>query len=117
MGRFTSEFTKTEKRRRDHEDAEDAKEFPREQPCHDCAFRPDSPERADPVVWEGLLRTTDPEVGMPFYCHFAHDGTEMPTDARDHYNPPRHPDGRPKGYPMCAGWVRTFDVKLERLRR
>jgi hypothetical protein len=107
----------SERARRERQDAEDAKEFPRKEPCHDCAFRPDSPEREDPVLWDALLRQTDPEIGMPFYCHFDHDDNEMPTDRAGNYNPPRRPDGRPIGYPMCAGWVRTFDVKLERLRK
>lgn len=117
MGSFTDRISKTERLRRERQDAEDAKEFPRKEPCHDCAFRPDSPERADPEVWRLLLQQTDPELGIsPFYCHYAHDGTEMPTDGDGNYVPPRHPDGRPKGFPMCAGWARTFDVKLERLR-
>ena len=116
MGRFSRTIA-TQRRQRERQDAEDAKGFPRDEPCHDCAFRPDSPERADPEVWAALLRQTDPEVCVEFRCHYAHDGTEMPSDERGNYTPDLHPDGRPKGYPLCAGWTRAFDVKLERLRR
>jgi len=109
VGDFTQRLTRFAKRR----DEEEAKAFPRETPCHDCAFRPGSPERQDPEAWANLKAQTDPATGMrPFYCHFAHDGSEMPVDAQGVYVPKCHPDGRPKGYPMCAGWVKTFGVQL-----
>lgn len=50
--------------------------------CGDCAFRPDSPERADEWTEEELLAL--PETGETFWCH---DGMRRP----DHW---RHPDGR-----------------------
>lgn len=113
MGAFTDRVSRSAKREKDRLGAE----FPREEPCHDCAFRPDSPERDDPEEWARILRQTDPAIGVPFYCHFAHDGTEMPTNAKGEYTPRRRADGRPIGYPICAGWTKTFDVKLERLRK
>jgi hypothetical protein len=50
--------------------------------CHDCAYRPGSPERADEHLTEEI--TTLPEVGTPFWCH---QGMRRPT----HWE---HPDGR-----------------------
>jgi hypothetical protein len=41
---------------------------PSRQLCDDCAFRPGSPERADPWGW---MRMTERHIedGVPFYCH------------------------------------------------
>jgi hypothetical protein len=33
-------------------DEQDARHFPPKVPCHDCAFRPGSPERSDPMTHE-----------------------------------------------------------------
>ena len=43
-------------------------------PCDNCAFRPGSPEQADPVKWKALIETLKPDggdwwTGGRFYCH------------------------------------------------
>lgn len=35
--------------------------------CNNCAFRKDSPERADPYTWMQISESL--EDGVPFYCH------------------------------------------------
>lgn len=54
----------------------------RPHPCGDCAFRKDSPERADTWAEEELLNLAP--AGETFWCH---DGMRRPT----HW---QHPDGR-----------------------
>lgn len=98
------------------QDAADRKQFPRSETCHDCAFAPGSPERADPETWAALLAQADPDSGTAFHCHVDHDGNEMPIDEDGNYVPPLREDGSPLGFPICAGWIKVFDVKLERLR-
>jgi hypothetical protein len=44
------------------------------EPCDNCAFRPGSPEQADPVKWRALLDTLKPHPSGfgftgKFYCH------------------------------------------------
>ena len=43
------------------------------EPCDNCAFRPGSPEQADPVRWKELLESLRPDVDGwfqgRFYCH------------------------------------------------
>lgn len=90
-------------------DEDDARYFPDERPCHDCAFRPGSPEREDPVQWEAILTQVD--AGAPFHCHYKHDGTEMPRDEDGKYRPSLHRDGRPVGFPLCAGWAAHVKAK------
>ena len=117
MGKFTEKLLRRRTAEREEQDRIDALHFPRKEPCHDCAFRPGSPERENPKVWARLVALTDPSKGIrPFHCHYAHDGTEMPTDEHGNYDPPLRDDGSPLGFPICAGWARTFDVKLSRLR-
>lgn len=41
---------------------------PELRPCDNCAYRPESPERADPWGW-AEHRTRHVEGGEPFYCH------------------------------------------------
>jgi hypothetical protein len=50
--------------------------------CHDCAYRPGSPERADEYLAEQLH--TLPDAGTPFWCH---EGMRRPAYWQ-------HPDGR-----------------------
>lgn len=102
MGSFTKKLKQSGRRAHEAE----VSVFPAKQCCHDCAFRQGSPERADPKRWaeiEALARGF-----QPFYCHIAHDGTEMPTGDDGEYQP-KIVDGRPKGFPMCAGWATMFD--------
>jgi hypothetical protein len=67
--------------------------------CHDCAFRPGSPERRDAYgTWETVLRGIAEH--RPFYCH-----QEMACDARGHYVAPLDAHQRPIGHPLCAGWL------------
>lgn len=84
-------------------------------PCGDCAFRKDSPERADEWTEEALLGL--PATGEPFWCHdgmrrpirWDHpDGRTVPGSTSD-WRPamvgpvPFRADGRP-GL-LCAGWA------------
>ena len=84
--------------------------------CGDCAFRPDSPERADPFLAEELYSL--PDRGDPFWCH---DGmrqparwrhrtvdVEVPGDPADWQPPivhgiPYRADGHAAD--LCAGWL------------
>ena len=47
--------------------------------CDNCAFRPDSPERADPWGWM-RMQEKHIENGVPFYCH---KGLPLEFDAQD----------------------------------
>lgn len=83
--------------------------------CSDCAFRKDSPERAEELVEEELLGLA--VSGTPFWCHdgmrrpvaYRHPVLgEVPADPAD-WRPPIRPDGIPlrrDGRPglLCAGW-------------
>jgi hypothetical protein len=88
-------------------DEQDARHFPPKVPCHDCAFRPGSPERSDPKVWQQLQAQA--QSGQPFHCHFDHEGNEMPMDEQGSYKPALRPDGSPVGFPLCRGWVAFMD--------
>ena len=80
-------------------------EMPRR--CHDCAFRPDSPEHDNFAAMVGILEMVVED--QPFFCHqgmhVTADGRYIPqrTDAR----------GVPVGHPICAGWA-AARAKLER---
>jgi hypothetical protein len=91
--------------------------------CADCAFRPGSPELADPYMREELLAL--PARGEPFWCH---DGMrrpvwwEHPTRGRvpggpDDWRPPQRgrvpfrADGRPAL--LCAGWAAVAAKRAE----
>lgn len=98
---------------------------PRPQMCGDCAFRKDSPERADEWSEEALLALAD--AGQPFWCHdgmrrpthWAHpDGRTISGDPAD-WHPaklgaiPYRADGRPAL--LCAGWTaRAARVEVDR---
>lgn len=84
--------------------------------CHDCAFRPGSPEREDPYVRDELYAL--PENGAPFWCHqgmrqparwrHATLGIEVPGDPADWQPPivdgvPYLADGHAGN--LCAGWL------------
>jgi hypothetical protein len=71
-----------------------------DKPCHDCAFRVDSPEREDTYgTWLKILEGVD--AGEKFYCH---QGMHETKDGR--YVPfARDAAGRPFGHPVCAGWL------------
>lgn len=83
--------------------------------CGDCAYRKDSPERADAYTEETLLAL--PAEGAAFYCHegmrrptrWEHpDGRTVPGSPDDWQPPivrgvPFRADGRP-GL-LCAGWA------------
>ncbi len=65
-----------------------------DEPCADCAFRGDSPERDG-----GHL----PQIqrGPEFYCHVG-----MPVDGKGRYQPLcQTAAGQPIGHPLCAGWL------------
>lgn len=110
MGAFTERLKRTTAFR----DEQDARAFPARNPCHDCAFRPGSPEREDLARWDRLKAQA--QSGHPFYCHFKHDGTEMPVDAEGAYAPDVRDDGSPIGYPLCRGWVAFMDGLKDRPR-
>jgi len=84
--------------------------------CHDCAFRPGSPERADEFMREELYAL--PDTGAPFWCHqgmrqphhwrHATLGIEVPGDPADWQPPiidgiPYLADGHAGN--LCAGWL------------
>lgn len=83
--------------------------------CGDCAFRKDSPERAEAYSEETLFELA--ATGTPFYCHdgmrrpvrWEHpDGRTIAGDPADWQPPmvaglPYRVDGRP-GL-LCAGWA------------
>lgn len=67
----------------------------RDQRCVDCAFRPDSPERADGTL-DRVLDQIEDHPGRPFFCH------QGLTPIVEY----RHPSGavyRPQDLPSAAG--------------
>ncbi|NNG36924.1 hypothetical protein [Nakamurella aerolata] len=80
--------------------------------CRDCAYRTDSPERAD-IGGDPLDFTR----ATPFYCHqgvrsvarWRHPSGAVIEAPAGAYDPPQTPgviyaaDGRPE--PLCAGWA------------
>jgi hypothetical protein len=84
--------------------------------CHDCAYRPNSPERSDVWEEEALLDMTRSRTQV-FFCHegmrrpkvWRHpDGREVPGSPKDYSPPyvgvvPYRADGRP-GL-VCGGWA------------
>lgn len=71
-------------------------------PCHDCAFRKDSPEWDSGTIYQIALRDE------PFYCHA---GMHCTADGR--YIPQNAP-GEPMVHPVCAGWKRTRGTAFAR---
>lgn len=68
--------------------------------CDDCAFRPESSERADPYRWAEILDATIINPSGPFYCH---KGLRCTLDAEAgtiNY----HPSDIASGMKPCAGW-------------
>ena len=66
--------------------------------CDNCAFRPNSPERADPYRWWQIEEAAI-EGGQPFYCHKGMNAhlqggtmTYLPGDLVETMQP-------------CAGWL------------
>ena len=75
--------------------------------CDNCAFRPGSPERADPYLWFQIEEATI-IGGQPFYCHkgmnaVLRDGTltYLPGDPVESLQP-------------CAGWLANRQTYLAR---
>ena len=68
-----------------------------DEPCHDCAFRRDSPECDSGALYQ----IADSE--HPFYCH---QGMHSTADGRYVPREQTH-DGRPVGHPVCVGWLRA----------
>lgn len=71
--------------------------------CDNCAFRPDSPERADPIGWANLLETL--AAGTPFCCHKGVPIVRgVPGVTHDH---PKLPNGSPNisKARFCRGWI------------
>ncbi len=83
--------------------------------CTDCAYRPDSPERAD--EYEAELLYALPIEGKPFFCHagmrrpvaWTHPAGFAVEGSADDYQPafvngmPFKADGSPGD--LCAGWA------------
>ena len=102
-------------------------------PCHDCAYRVDSPERQgdESVVGDDYELQRIVALGQPFWCHqgirrpvaFVHypTGIVVPGDAADYRPPmrqsrPYKADGTPAD--MCAGWAsRRLRYLYEEARR
>lgn len=87
----------------------------RDSMCGDCAYRPGSPERCDPLLVDELLEL--PDTGAPFYCHdglrrpvsWIHpDGRTIDGHPADYQPPivagvPYRADGQPAA--LCGGWA------------
>jgi len=72
-------------------------------PCDNCAFRPGSPERNDPVLWEKLQQDIYLRGGA-FYCHKGLPLSSEPGQTHDH---PKRDDGQYDTDKMrlCAGYL------------
>lgn len=72
---------------------------PEAQLCNDCAFRPGSPERADPYKWAEIVETTIVDAVHPFFCHkgltCSLDGNTLKYQI---------PQGGQAAMTPCAGW-------------
>lgn len=89
---------------------------PQDGMCHDCAYRPNSPERNGNSYDEEVLLDLATSSQQVFFCHagmrrpklWRHpDGREVPGDVKDYQPPfvdsiPYRADGRP-GL-VCGGW-------------
>lgn len=75
---------------------------PRFQLCDNCAYRPGSPERADPWGW-AEHRDRHVESGAPFYCH---KGLALDFDpaGKTHVIPGEATTDEATRKP-CAGWI------------
>lgn len=82
------------------------------EPCDNCAFRPGSPEQADPQRWAELMNALKHQNGR-FYCHKG-----VPIEpASDHgFDYPRDRDGKiaPAKLRLCRGWLRMWAAKLDK---
>lgn len=100
----------------------------RDRGCDDCAYRPGSPERADP----GEAAELEEHVarGEIFWCHqgircaiaYHHpDGRIYDPGVRQDYRPPLTPapDSRPykADGTLCAGWWARYEAADRQLRR
>lgn len=72
---------------------------PAAQLCNDCAFRPGSPERADPFHWAMIIEATIVDGDHPFYCHKGL-SCELKHGSLTYQKPT---EGEPAMTP-CAGW-------------
>lgn len=95
--------------------------------CGDCAYRKDSPERAEGFMEQHLLAL--PANGAPFWCHtgmrrpthYRHPALgDIPADPADWRPPivdgiPYRADGRP-GL-LCAGWAARAAKATTRTRK
>jgi len=93
----------------------------RTQMCHDCAFRPDSPEMCEfkevgfgtkvMTLLEDIEYTFSGQAVRPsiFVCHQG-----MPTGpgGPPDYQPPVDEQNNPIGFPICAGWAKRFNKRL-----
>lgn len=107
MGGFTDRMKRAARERENR----DAKSFARTEMCHDCAFRPESPERQDPELWAKILKSA--ENAQAFRCHIGHDGVEMPVGPDGEYCPKLDSRGQAE-FPLCAGWCGMFDKAWKR---
>lgn len=99
--------------------------------CHDCAFRPNSPERRGEAGYQGSAEDLNDMVtgGSPFACHqgirrpvkWVHpSGAEIPGHPADYSPPivngtPYKADGTPAD--LCAGWAARRLKEMDRQRR
>lgn len=72
---------------------------PEIQMCDDCAFRPNSLERADGYKWAEIIEVTIVEAQHPFYCHKGL-RCELKGQSLCYLQPP---GGQAEMTP-CAGW-------------
>ena len=73
-------------------------------PCDNCAFRPGSLEREDPIKWQELQESLILNPNSVFYCH---KGVPLSREEGQSHDHPRCPDGSYDTDKMrpCAGWL------------
>jgi hypothetical protein len=83
------------------------RDWPLAQMCDNCAFRKDSPERADPYRWAEVQETLD--RGQYFYCHKGLHVTLSADQQTATFAPPDPKDGK-----VCAGWFAAYVAQMKR---
>jgi len=70
------------------------------EPCDNCAFRPGSPEQANPEKWKEMIRQL--RAGGAFHCH---KGVPLDPEGEDGFAYPKH---RPEKLRLCRGYLNAL---------
>jgi hypothetical protein len=70
------------------------------EPCDNCAFRPGSPEQADPAKWKDLIAQL--RAGGTFHCH---KGVPLDPKGEDGF---AYPKDRPEKLRLCRGYLNAL---------